>query len=82
MTDAADAESFLADLTPPEREIAGAMAEGWTNSRIADGLALSHKTVENRVSAIYEKLPQIAGADRRVQVVLLVLLAHSARPQL
>ena len=53
------------------------MAEGWTNAKIAERLFLSPKTVENRVSAAYEKLPRADGADRRVQVVLFVLLATS-----
>ena len=72
---ATQAERFLATLSPQEREVAKAMAEGWTNARIAQQLFLSPKTVENRVSAIYEKLPQADGVDRRVQVVLFVLLA-------
>ena len=72
---ATQAERFLATLSPQERHVAKAMAEGWTNARIAQRLFLSPKTVENRVSAIYEKLPQADGVDRRVQVVLFVLLA-------
>lgn len=72
---ATQAERFLAALSPQEREVVDAMAEGWTNARIAERLFLSPKTVENRVSAIYEKLPQADGVDRRVQVVLFVLLA-------
>ena len=72
---ATQAERFLATLSPQERVVVDAMAEGWTNARIAQRLCLSPKTVENRVSAIYEKLPQADGVDRRVQVVLFVLLA-------
>lgn len=75
---ATQAERFLATLSPQEREVAKAMAEGWTNARIAQQLFLSPKTVENRVSAIYEKLPQADGVDRRVQVVLFVLLATAS----
>ncbi len=72
---AAEAESFLAMLSPQEREVVDAMAEGWTNAKIAERLFLSPKTVENRVSAVYEKLPRADGVVRRVQVVLFVLLA-------
>ena len=62
---------FWAELTPREREIAAAIAEGWTNVRIVDRLALSHRAVEKHVAAIYEKLPASASIHRRVQVVLL-----------
>ena len=71
-TSAAQAVVFWTSLTPAERHVGAAMAQGWTNSKIADQLALSHKTVENRVSAIYERLPAIAGFDSRVQAVLFV----------
>ena len=73
---AAQAERFLAALGPHEREVVDQLAEGWTNSKIAERLFLSPKTVENRVSAAYAALPPVDGADRRVQVVLLVLLAR------
>ncbi|MCH8848718.1 MAG: response regulator transcription factor [Chloroflexi bacterium] len=72
---AAQAENFMAVLSPQEREVVDQMAEGWTNAKIAERLFLSPKTVENRVSAMYEKLPRADGVDRRVQVVLFVLLA-------
>lgn len=79
---ATQAESFLATLSPQERELAKAMAEGWTNAKIAERLSLSPRTVENRVSAVYEQLPQADGVDRRVQVVLFVLAtACSADPR-
>ena len=78
MTNTSEALMFWADLTPGEREVGAAIAEGWTNSKIADRLALSYETVERRVSAIYEKLPEIAGGHRRVQVVLLAKSALGA----
>ena len=80
---ATHAESFLATLSPQERAVVEAMAEGWTNAKIAERLTLSPRTVENRVSAIYEQLPQADGVDRRVQVVLLVLraTARAAAPR-
>ena len=70
-TSATQALAFWTDLTPKERQVGIAMAQGWTNSEIAYRLALSPKTVENRVSAIYEKLPDIPGAHQRVQAALL-----------
>ncbi len=80
---ATHAEAFLATLSPQERAVVEAMAEGWTNAKIAERLTLSPRTVENRVSAIYEQLPQADGVDRRVQVVLLVLraTARAAAPR-
>ena len=71
-TDTARAMVFWTGLTTPEREVGTAMAEGWTNATIADRLALSAKTIERRVSSIYEKLPEDPGFDRRVQAVLLI----------
>ena len=75
---ATQAERFLATLSPQERVVVDAMAQGWTNARIAQQLFLSPRTVENRVSAVYEKLPQADDVDRRVQVVLFVLLATAS----
>ena len=74
---ATQAESFLAALTPGEREIVDQIAEGCTHSRIAERLFMSCRSVENRVSVVYEKLPEAEGMDRRVHVVLLVLRATS-----
>ena len=74
----AQAESFVASLTPREREVADLMAEGRTNSEIAERLFLSTTSVEKCISVIYEKIPEPAEAGvRRVQVVLLALLAAS-----
>ena len=70
-TSATQALAFWTDLTRKERQVGIAMAQGWTNSEIAYRLALSPKTIENRVSAIYEKLPDILGAHQRVQAALL-----------
>ncbi len=71
-TGTAQAAIFWTELTAKERHVGAAMAEGWTNSTIADRLALSAKTVARRVSAIYEKLPDVSGVDRRVHAVLLI----------
>ncbi len=71
-TGTALAVAFWTELTLKERHVGRAMAEGWTNAAIAGRLALSAKTVERRVSAIYEKLPDAPGVDRRVHAVLLI----------
>ncbi|MGH3600349.1 MAG: helix-turn-helix domain-containing protein [Pseudonocardiaceae bacterium] len=45
-----------AALTPPELEIARLAAAGLANREIAARLCLSHRTVENKLHAAYEKL--------------------------
>ncbi len=71
-TGTAQAAAFWTELTAKERHVGAAMAAGWTNATIASRLALSPKTIERRVSAIYEKLPDVPGVDRRVHAVLLI----------
>ncbi|HEX6605529.1 MAG TPA: response regulator transcription factor [Chloroflexia bacterium] len=44
------------DLTDREREILALIAEGYTNTAIAERLGLSSKTVRNHVSGIFGKL--------------------------
>jgi len=46
----------LAALSPQERKILGAIAEGKTNKEIAVEVFLSDKTVKNYVSSILSKL--------------------------
>jgi DNA-binding NarL/FixJ family response regulator len=59
-------------LSTREREVLGLMAEGRSNSGIADRLYLTEKTVEGYVGAIFVKLGLEAGPDdhRRVLAVL------------
>jgi DNA-binding NarL/FixJ family response regulator len=59
-------------LTPREVEVLGLMAEGRSNSAIADQLAMSPKTVEAHVRQILQKLDLHAAPDdhRRVLAVL------------
>ena len=67
-----DARRRLSNLTPREREVAEALADGLTNAEIATQLFLSLPTVKSHVSNILSKL----GADNRVQAALVV---HDAR---
>ncbi len=48
------------ELTEREREVLGLIAQGCTNSAIAERLVLSPKTVRNHISNIFSKL-QVAG---------------------
>ncbi|MCH7740213.1 MAG: response regulator transcription factor [Chloroflexi bacterium] len=55
-------------LTPREWEMLGAIAEGWSNSVIADQLGLAVRTVENRVGCIFTKLKLSGRSDRHSRV--------------
>lgn len=59
-------------LTERERQVLGLMAEGRTNTAIAEHLHLGRKTVESYVNAIFTKLGLEPTADdnRRVLAVL------------
>lgn len=64
--------SRLAELTPREREVLELMAEGRSNSGIANRLVVSERAVEKHVSNIFWKLDLPATRDdhRRVLAVL------------
>jgi DNA-binding NarL/FixJ family response regulator len=69
-------DSPLARLAPRHREILGLVAQGLTNSAIAERLTITEKSVENALTITYEQL----GLDRhdgarhlRVQAVLAYL---------
>ena len=69
------ADGPLDTLTPREREVLAAMAEGETNRAIAGALAVTERAVERHVTAIFEKLGLAAadGGHRRVLAVLAYL---------
>jgi DNA-binding NarL/FixJ family response regulator len=62
-------------LTDREREVLGLMAEGRSNSAIAESLVVSDGTVEKHVSSIFSKLGLEPGesSHRRVLAVLAYL---------
>jgi DNA-binding NarL/FixJ family response regulator len=64
----AEAAARLDALSPREREIAYAVAQGKPNAAIAAELHLSLATVKGHVSALLTKL----GLDNRVQIALMV----------
>ena len=71
----------LHQLTPRELAVLAAMAEGLSNSGVADSLLISHASVEKHVTAIFRKL-RIAPAEsenRRVQAVLTYLRTDDRR---
>jgi DNA-binding NarL/FixJ family response regulator len=72
----ADAEP-LSSLTAREREILAMIAQGDTNTAIAERLVVSPRTVESHVGSILEKLdlPDTPDDNRRVHAVLTYLRA-------
>jgi DNA-binding NarL/FixJ family response regulator len=67
----------LAELTPREREVLELMAEGRSNSAIAEQLVVTERAVEKHVTNIFGKLGLAATHDdhRRVLAVLAFLNA-------
>jgi DNA-binding CsgD family transcriptional regulator len=63
------------DLTASERRVAELAALGWTNRQIADELALSVRTVESHLAAVFRKLE----VERRSQLSVR-LAATSLKP--
>ena len=70
----------LEALTPREREVLGHMAEGRSNSAIAEELVVTERAVEKHVTSIFGKLdlPPAAQDHRRVLAVLRYLGAPRA----
>ncbi|MHB2018573.1 MAG: response regulator [Candidatus Xenobia bacterium] len=62
-------------MTPREREILAAIAEGWNNQKIAQTLHISEETVKSHVKSIFRKL----GVQDRAQAVSLALRAGILR---
>jgi DNA-binding NarL/FixJ family response regulator len=65
-------EDPLAVLSPREREVLGLMAEGRSNSAMAEALGVSERAVEKHVTSIFSKLdlPPAVADHRRVLAVL------------
>ena len=68
-------------LTERERDVLEALAQGLTNSGIADRLTVSISAVEKHVNSIFVKLdlPREADRSRRVRAVLLYLESTGTR---
>ena len=67
--------SSLAALTPAEFDVLRRMAEGKSNSAIANALSISVATVERRINVLFQKLGLSEEDDlnRRVSAVLIYL---------
>jgi DNA-binding NarL/FixJ family response regulator len=78
------AQSPLAELTPRELEVLRAIAEGKSNSAIADELVLTKRAVEKHINAIFLKLgftygPEIESVSKRVKAALIFLAEADIR---
>jgi DNA-binding NarL/FixJ family response regulator len=65
----ADETEDTENLTPGEMEVLRLVAQGADNKAVAERLALSERTVANRLSSIYEKL----HVNNRTQAALVAL---------
>jgi DNA-binding NarL/FixJ family response regulator len=76
------ADSKLARLTPPELETLAMIAQGRSNSAIADSLAITKRAVERRVNTILRKLGLSESEDtsRRVKAALMYLAGTQGPP--
>lgn len=64
----APAAPALDELSPREREVTIAVAEGLTNKQVALRLDISERTVKAHLAAVFDKL----GVPDRLQLALLV----------
>lgn len=65
----------LSALTPRETEVLAAMAEGRTNSAIAERMRVGTGAIEKHISAIFQKLGlEDSGSDHRRVLAVLALL--------
>ena len=69
------ASSPMARLTPREREVLAAIAEGKNNAAVAHDLVLSERAVEKHINSLFSKLglTEEPLVHRRVKAVLLYL---------
>lgn len=66
----------FSDLTRREKELLGALAEGWTNSQIATRIGISRNTVKYHLKNLYDKL----GVNNRAMAVA-IYVQNTQMPQ-
>ncbi len=73
--------SSLAELTPREREVLSQIAQGKSNSAIADSLVLTKRAVEKHINSIFSKLDlsEAEDASKRVKATLAFLSEDSGK---
>jgi DNA-binding NarL/FixJ family response regulator len=74
--------SPLADLTPREREVLAEIAQGKSNTAIAESLVLTKRAVEKHINSIFLKLNLSEAEDvsKRVKAALVFLTAERSEP--
>ena len=74
--------SPLADLTPREGEVLAEIAQGKSNTAIAESLVLTKRAVEKHINSIFLKLNLSEAEDvsKRVKAALVFLTAASSPP--
>ena len=74
--------SPLAELTPREREVLAEIAQGKSNSAIADSLVLTKRAVEKHINSIFLKLNLSEAEDvsKRVKAALTFLADEHEQP--
>lgn len=77
-----DRDRLLDRMTPREREVLALMAQGRSNTGIADTLVLSRSAVAKHINAIFTKLdiPPAGRDNRRVLAVLAYLRTSAPAP--
>jgi DNA-binding NarL/FixJ family response regulator len=78
------ADSPLAEMTPRELEVLAGIAEGKSNSAIAEELVLTKRAVEKHINAIFLKLdltyaPDSEDVSKRVKAALIFLAESEYR---
>jgi DNA-binding NarL/FixJ family response regulator len=76
-------QSPIAGLTPRERDVLAEIAQGKSNTAIAESLVLTKRAVEKHINSIFLKLNLSEAEDvsKRVKAALVFLTAESAEPQ-
>jgi len=74
--------SPLTELTPREREVLAEIAQGKSNTAIAESLVLTKRAVEKHINSIFLKLNLSEAEDvsKRVKAALVFLTAEGSPP--
>src|SRR6185436_20430502 len=75
-------QSPLSTLTPREREVLAEIAQGKSNTAIAESLVLTKRAVEKHINAIFLKLglAQADDVSKRVKAALIFLADSASAP--
>jgi DNA-binding NarL/FixJ family response regulator len=68
----------LDKLTPRERDVLGAMAEGKSNRGIAESLFVTQAAVEKHITSIFDKLELDPGATEHRRVLAVLAYLHDS----